>query len=72
MLPAPKWQNLKESRKILRFTDPCGSDALGSSALEFRVYTKQLIRADNLIGGTRDTIESLLTEGAAGGQYNLF
>src|ERR1700733_10467512 len=40
--------------------------------LEFRVYTKQLIRANNLIGGTRDTIESLLTEGAAGVQYNLF
>jgi hypothetical protein len=54
------------------FTDPYSSDALGSSTLECRVYTKQLIGTDNLIGETRDTIESLLTERAAGGQYNPF
>ena len=47
------------------------SDGLGSSVLECRVYAKHKIGSDHLIGGTKDTIESLLTEGAAGGPYVL-
>ncbi|KIM86900.1 hypothetical protein PILCRDRAFT_815342 [Piloderma croceum F 1598] len=41
-------------------------DALGSSVLECRVHTKHKIGSDDFIGGTKDAIDSLLTEGAAG------
>ncbi|KIM85063.1 hypothetical protein PILCRDRAFT_817902, partial [Piloderma croceum F 1598] len=41
-------------------------DALGSSVLECRVHTKCKIGSNNFIGGTKDTVDSLLTEGAAG------
>jgi hypothetical protein len=50
-------------------TDFCRSDALGSSLLECRLYAKHNMRKDDFIGGTKDTIESLLAEGAAGGLY---
>ena len=49
----------------------CGSEAIGSSVLECRVYAKHKIGNDDFIGGTKDTIESLLAEGAAGGLYIL-
>jgi len=42
------------------------SEALGSSMLDCRVYTKNRIRGDRFIGGTSGTIESLLAEGASG------
>ena len=50
-------------------TDFCRSDALRSSLLECRLYVKHNIRNDDFIGGTKDTIELLLAEGAAGGLY---
>jgi hypothetical protein len=50
-----------------RISDTRGSDALGSSMLDCRVYAKHKIRRDSFIGGTRGTIESLLAEGASGG-----
>jgi hypothetical protein len=50
-------------------TNACGSDALSSSVLECRLYAKHNIRKDNFIGGTKDVIELLLVEGAAGGLY---
>ena len=50
-------------------TNTCVSDALMSSKLECRLYVKHLIRKDSLIGGTKDSIELLLTEGEAGRPY---
>jgi len=41
-------------------------DALGSSVLECRVYAKHKIGSDDFIGRTKETVESLLAEGAAG------
>jgi hypothetical protein len=49
----------------------CASDALGSSVLECRVHTKRKIGSDDFIGGTKDTIDTLLTEGAVGGVHIL-
>jgi hypothetical protein len=37
--------------------------------LECRLYAKNNIRKDNFIGGTKDAVELLLAEGAAGGLY---
>ena len=51
--------------------DSSGSDALESSLLECRIYAKHKVGRDDFIGGTKDAIESLLTEGAAGGLFVL-
>ena len=47
------------------------SDVLAYSVLECRVYAKHKIGSDDFIGGTKDVIESLLTEGAAQGLHIL-
>jgi hypothetical protein len=39
--------------------------------LDCRVYAKHRSRSDTFIGGTSGTIESLLAEGAAGGQRHI-
>jgi hypothetical protein len=49
--------------------DSSGSDALESSLLECQIYAKHKVGRDDFIGGTKDAIESLLTEGAAGGLF---
>jgi len=49
----------------------CGSDALSSSVLECRVYAKHKIGSDDFLGVTKEAIELLLAEGAAGGLYIL-
>ena len=50
-------------------TNACGSDALSSSMLECRLHVKHCIRKDVFIGVTKDAIEMLLDEGAAGRLY---
>jgi hypothetical protein len=40
--------------------------------LECRLYAKHNIRKDEFIGGTKDTVESLLAEAAAGGLCIVF
>jgi hypothetical protein len=47
----------------------CDNDVLGSSVLECRVYTKCKFGSDDFIGGVKETVESLLAEGASGGLY---
>jgi hypothetical protein len=43
------------------------SDALDSSVFECRVYAKHKVGRDDFIGGTKETVESLLAKGIAGG-----
>ena len=50
-------------------TNSSGSDALGSSVLECRLYAQHTVRKDSLIGVTKDEIKLLLAEGAGGGLY---
>jgi len=45
------------------------SDAFGSSALECQAYVKHRFGSDEFIGGTKETIESLLAEAGTGGQH---
>jgi hypothetical protein len=54
------------------FFDYYGSGAIGSSILECQVYAKPKIGNDNFIGGTKDTFNTLLIEGASEGLYTLF
>ncbi|KIM75554.1 hypothetical protein PILCRDRAFT_669545 [Piloderma croceum F 1598] len=51
---------------IASWTESFHFDALSSSMLECRLYTKHNILKDKLIGGTKDAIKLLLAEGAAG------
>ena len=53
-------------------TNTYNSDALGSSVLQCMVYAKRKVGSDDFVGETKDTIESLLAEGAAGGLSILF
>jgi hypothetical protein len=53
-------------------TNTYNSDALGSSVFQCMVYAKRKVGSDDFVGETKDTIESLLAEGAAGGPSILF
>ena len=44
------------------------SDTPGSSKLKIHVYAKRSLKDDKFIGGTEDTIESLIAKGATTGQ----
>jgi hypothetical protein len=57
--------------KLHSVSNSYGSDALGSSMFECRIYAKHKIGRQEVIGETKDAIESLLTEGAAGGLHIL-
>ena len=53
-------------------TNTCGSDALNSSMLECRLLAKHCMRKDVFIGVTKDAIEMLLDDGAAGRLYTFY
>ena len=61
--------SILEALYVAQVTNGCASDALSSSTLECRLYTKNIFK-EKFIGGTKDAIELLLAEGSSRGLYD--